>query len=234
MQTKFVKRYISPIEFVYEQYRYDGIIRQVKEDNQALKDWLADDRNILEIVPYTTPEPKEKFLEDVKRDKKEEIYNWYLERCDLPLKVNDDPAIYIKQREEDLRLWENGVKGFLFNAYDYGYFSGPNELTPEETLDLFAGTVRGSVLQKAKNYAVNPIDYFGQPLYINLGTMVAFTLQLAKGFQANFMKYHLLRNFVDQAQSLDQLNYLTSWDTDLSIFGFPPSPPSQGNQLGLP
>lgn len=230
MKTKFVKRYTSPIDYVFEQHRADGVIRQVKEDNEAFKDWLSDSRNILEIIPYKTPEPKAKFLEDVKKEKKAQIFEWYQERTNLPLKVNDEPPVYIKQTEIDLALWENGVKGFLFNAYDYGYFVGENALTEEEILDLFAGTIRGSILKKAGKYAVNPIDYFGKPLYIDLQTMVAFTLKMAKAFQTNFMKYHILRNFVDYADSIDKVNYLTSWETDLSIFGFPPAPPAQSTQ----
>lgn len=223
MNTKYVKEYISPVEYVVKQYRSDGVIRIVKEDNPIFKTWIEDERNILEIIPYKTPEPKQEFLEDLKSKKIEEINEWYKKETEKPLKVSENPEVFIKQTNEDLTLWEQGVKGFLLNAYQYGYFTGDNALTQDEISDLLVGTIKGSLIQKASKYSVNPIDYYGKPLFIDIGTMVQYTLKMAASFQTNFMRYHLLKNFVNNATSNDQLKYLVNWDSDLSAFGYPPS-----------
>lgn len=222
MDTNYVKKYISPIDYIIEQYRSDGIVRKVDENNPLYLEWLKDDKNVLSIIPFITPPPKTILLEDVKIEKKKELKIWFDNELNKPLQVNDDPPIFIKQTESDLNLWEKGIKGFLLSALELGYFDGPNTLTDEELLDLSVGTVRGSVIMKAKNYTVSPIDYYGKPLFINIGTMVQFTLKLASAFQENFMRYHLLTNFVDFATNFEMLTYLTSWDVDLGVYGYPP------------
>jgi hypothetical protein len=222
METTYVKKYVSPINYIIEQYRNDGIIRQVSENNKDFLDWIADDKNVLSLIPYNTKSPKQITLEEAKDLKIKEIEKWYDEEINKPLQVNDDPVVFIKQTESDLNLWEKGIKGFLLTALDQDYFDESNSLTEEEMLDLSVGTMHGSVLQKAKNYAVSPIDYYGKPLYITIEIMAKFTLKLAAAFQNNFMHYHLLKNYVTFSTNFEMLNYLNTWNADLSFYGYPP------------
>lgn len=221
MITKYVKKYISPINYIIEQHRQDGVIRQLPESNMTYIEWLKDEKNILEIIPFITEAPKKIDLEELKILKKKDIVKWYEEETKKPLKVRDNPPVYIKQTESDLNLWEKGIKGFLLVALEQGYFNGANALTPDEISDLLVGTIRGSVITKAQNYSVSPIDYYGKPVFISLKTMTDFTLKLAAAFQYTFLRFHLLINFVDYAKNEEMLKYLTAWNTDLTVYGYP-------------
>ena len=221
IKTRYVKRYTTPINFIIEQIREDGVIRQTSENNKDFKDWLSNN-NILEIIPYTTPAPEKPTLDDAKILKQKEVARWYAIEYNKPLKVSNNPPIYIKQTSEDLNLWEKGIKGFLLTALEQGYFTGPNALTDDELSDLSIGTIRGSVIRKAANYYVSPIDAFGKPILTTLENMVNFTLMMANSFQALFMRYHMLKNYVTYTTSLEMLEYLKNWNTDLSEYGYPP------------
>lgn len=52
--------------------------------------------------------------------------------------------------------------------------------------------------------------------------MIMFTFKLAKAFQNNFTRYHLLKTFINCADDKKKINSIISWTTDLSVYGYPP------------